>query len=122
SIVSDYTHELQGEEVINGLSCYRIHMVAKENAAVVWGHQVRWIEKENFLFIKSELYDEYGYLVRTESGSEIRELDGRLIPTRLELIPEEEEGHKTIVEIREIEFNIPINDDFFSQQNMKRIR
>jgi hypothetical protein len=72
--------------------------------------------------MKAELYDEYGYLVRTELGSQIQEMDGRLIPTRLELIPEEEEGHKTIVEIKEIEFNIPIEDSFFSQQNMKRVR
>jgi outer membrane lipoprotein-sorting protein len=122
SIVNDYTHELEGEEVINGRNCYRINLVAKDDAAVIWGHQVRWIEKDHFLFMKAELYDEYGFLVRTELGSDIREMDGRLIPTRLELIPEEEEGHKTIIEIGEIEFNIPIRDDFFSQQNMKSIR
>ena len=122
SVVNDYDHEIIGEEMMEGRLCYKISMVAKEDAAVIWGHQVRWIDKKDFLFLKSELYDEDGYLVRTELGMEIRTMYDRLIPTRLELIPEEEEGHKTIIEIKEIEFNTPINDNFFSQQNMKRVR
>lgn len=122
SVVNDYLHEVSGEEEIEGRTCYRIRMVAKEEAAVIWGHQIRWIDKADFLFMKSELYDEDGYLVRTELGKDIREMDGRLIPTRIELIPAEEEGYLTILNIREIEFNTPINEDFFSQQNMKRVR
>ena len=122
SVVNDYDHEIIGEEQILDRLCYKIKMVAKEDAAVIWGHQIRWIDKKDFLFLKSELYDEDGYLIRTELGKEIKSMDGRLIPTLLEIIPEEEEGQKTIVEIKEIEFNTPINDNFFSQQNMKRVR
>jgi len=122
SVVNDYDHEIMGEEEYDGRPCYKIKMVAKEDAAVIWGHQVRWIDKSDFLFMKSELYDEDSYLVRTELGSDIKTMDGRLIPTRIELIPAEEEDQKTIIEIREIQFNAPIKDSFFSQQNMKRVR
>ena len=122
SVVNDYHHEIMGEEILEDRLCYKIKMVAKEDAAVIWGHQIRWIDKKDFLFLKSELYDEDGYLIRTELGKEIKSMDGRLIPTYLEIIPEEEEGQKTIVEIKEIEFNTPIKDNFFSQQNMKRVR
>ena len=75
-----------------------------------------------YLFMKAELYDEDGYLVRTELGKNIKTMDGRLIPSVLELIPEDEEGYKTIVQIEEIEFNIAIEDSYFSQQNLKRVR
>lgn len=122
SMVKDYTHEIIGEETIEGRPCFKIKMVAKEDAAVIWGHQVRWIDKNDFLFLKAELYDADGYLVRTETGSRIREMDGRMIPTRLELVPEEQEGNKTILLIEDIEFNVSIPDQFFSQQNMKRVR
>ncbi len=121
SVVNDYDHELVGEEEIDGRTCYKIKMVAKEDAAVVWGHQIRWIDKKDFLFLKSELYDQDGYLVRTELGSDIKPMDGRLIPTRIELIPAEEEGRKTLLEIKEIQFNQSIREGFFSQQNMKRV-
>ena len=122
SVVNDYDHTIIGEEELDGRMCYKIKLVAKEEAAVVWGHQLRWIDKKDFLFMKSELYDEDGYLVRTETGSEIKSMDGRLIPTRIELIPAEEEDQMTIIEIKEIEFNREIKDSFFSQQNMKRVR
>ena len=122
SVVEDYTHEITGEDEIEGRTCYRIKMTAKEDAAVIWGHQVRWIDKDDYLFLKAELYDEDGYLVRTELGKNIKMMDGRLIPTIMEIIPEDEEGNKTVVEIEEIEFNIPVEEGFFSQQNLKRVR
>ncbi len=122
SVVNDYEHEFAGEEEIDGHICYKIKMIAKEEAAVIWGHQIRWIDKTDFLLMKSELYDEDGYLVRTELGMDIKSMDGRMIPSRIELIPADEEGNKTILEIKEIEFDKPITDSFFSQQNMKRIR
>ncbi len=57
----------------NSLGIYHkeLKMIAKEEAAVIWGHQVRWIDKNDFLIMKVELYDEDGYLVRTELGTEI---------------------------------------------------
>lgn len=122
SLVNDYNHEITGEENIAGRDCFRIMMKAKEDAAVVWGHQVRWIDKKEFLVLRAELYDEDGFLVRTETGSEIRTMDGRTIQTKIELQPADEPGNKTIIEIKEIKFNIPIEENFFSQQNMKNIR
>ena len=122
SVVTDYNHEIIGEEMIGNRLCYKIQLVAKEDAAIVWGKQIRWIDKKDLLLLKAELYDEDGYLVRTESGSEIREMDGRVIPTRLELIPAEEKENKTIVEIKDIRFNVSLEDSFFSQQNMQRVR
>ena len=122
SVVNDYTHEITGEEIISGSECYRIKMIPKENAAVVWGYQIRWIDKKEFLVMKAELYDEDGFLVRTETGSDIKNMDGRIIQTKIELQPADEPGNKTVIIIKEIKFNIPIQENFFSQQNMKNIR
>jgi outer membrane lipoprotein-sorting protein len=122
SVANDYIHEVIGEEIIDGRICYKIKMTAKEEAAVVWGSQMRWIDKNDFLFLRTELYDEDGYLIRTETGSEIKSMDGREIPTRIELIPKDEPGNKTLLYIKEIKFNVPVLENFFSQQNMKNIR
>ena len=122
SVVDDYTHEILGEETIDGRLCYKIGMKAREDASIVWGRQVQWIDGKDFLVLKAELYDEDGYLVRTENASAVKVMDGRTITTRIELIPAEEPENRTIVEIREIKFNIPVEESWFSQQNMKRIR
>lgn len=122
SVVNDYSHQIVGEETIDGRLCYKIKMVAKEDAAVVWGSQLRWIDKKDFLVMRAELFDEEGTLIRTEMGSEIKTMDGRTIPSRLELIPADETGNKTIVDIKDIKFNVQILESFFSQQNMKNLR
>ena len=122
SVVNDYIHEIAGEETIEGRPCYKIRMTARENASIVWGRQIRWIDKKDFLVLRAELYDEDGSLVRTETGSEIKIMDGRTITSRIELVPSEEPENKTVLEIRDIKFNIPVEESYFSQQNMKRIR
>lgn len=122
SIVVDYTHKIIGEEEIDGWDCYKIELIPLEDAAVVWGKILKWIAKEEYLQMKSEYYDEDDYLIKTELAYDMKTMGGRLIPSKFELIPEEEEGHKTMVVMDDIKFNEPIPDSFFSQQNMKRIR
>ena len=122
SIVVDYTHSVIGEEEIDGWSCYKIELIPLENAAVVWGKILKWVSKEEYLQMKTEYYDEDNYLIKTELAYDIKTMGGRVIPSKFELIPEDEEGHKTIVYMDEIQFNKPISDGFFSQQNMKKVR
>ncbi len=122
SVVEDYTHTMEGEEAIDGRMCYKIELKAKEDAGVLWGHQIWWVDKNEFILLKAELYDEDGYLVRTERGLDLKTMDGRFIPTTIELVPAEEEGHKTVLKILEIKFNVRLEENFFSQQNMKTIR
>ncbi|RMH69610.1 MAG: outer membrane lipoprotein-sorting protein [Gemmatimonadetes bacterium] len=124
SIVEDYHHTLLGTETIRGYDCYKIEMTPKPEAAVVWGKIRIWIAKETYFQVQVEYYDEDGYLVQTMNLSEFKKMDDRTIPTRLEMIPADPDkaGHKTVVEYLEADFNIDIDDTFFSQQNMKRVR
>ncbi len=122
SIVVDYNHFLLGEETIAGEQCYKIKLEPKENAAVVWGKIIMWISKEEYYQMKAAYYDEFDDLVKTHQASNIQTMDGRKIPTKIEIIPEDKESQKTEVIIKSIDFNIPLKDSFFSQQNMKRIR
>ena len=122
SILNDYTHEFLEEDAIEGRQCHVIKLTPKEDAPVVWGKIISWIDKTDYLQLKTEMYDEEGYLVNTMYGKEIKNLGGKLLPSILEIIPEEEEGHKTIVEYVELTFDKPISDSFFSTKNLKRVR
>lgn len=122
SIVNDYTHTILGEETIDGKLCYNIQMIPNNDANVVWGKIIIWIEKEKYINLKAEYYDEEAFLVRTELGKEIKTFDGRELPSIMEIIPAEEPKNRTIITIVSIEFDVDIKESFFSQQNMKRIR
>jgi outer membrane lipoprotein-sorting protein len=124
SIVSDYSHKLLGSENIRGMDCYKIEMIPKETATVVWGKVVLWITKTGFHMWKTEYYDEENILVNTENAYDIKKMGDREIPVRMEIIPQEKEkqGQKTILEITQMIFNVKIEDSFFTQQNMKQVK
>ncbi len=120
SMIEDYTQEMTGEATIEGRDCYIILLTPKPSAPVVWGKVKIWISNEHFLQLKSEFYDEDGELVHTLYGKEVKEMGGRLIPSVLEVIPAENPDQKTVVEQKNMRFDIGINSDFFSIQNLKR--
>ncbi len=121
SIVVDYDHHLLGEETIRGKECYKLELIPHEDAAVVWGKIISWITKDGFDLWKSEYYDEDGELQNTENAYDIKQIGDRKIPTRMEIIPADEEGKKTVLNILNTTFNEPIDDSFFSKQNMKKV-
>lgn len=122
SMVLDFKHRIVGTETIDGWECWKIEMQPKEDAAIVWGKVIRWVSKDEFLMMKSEFYDEDFFLVKTELGTDVKVMDDRKIPTRIEIIPADKDNQKTVLLIDEIAFNITISESFFSQQNMKRLR
>lgn len=122
SLVRDYTHTIIGEDTLDGFLCYKAELIPLDDAPVVWGKVLMWISKEEYHWLKAEFYDEDDYLVNTEILTDVKMMDDRVIPTRMEMIPADEEGHKTILIFKDIKFNIKLKESFFSQQNMKRIR
>jgi outer membrane lipoprotein-sorting protein len=122
SVVNDYQHKLLGKETIEGRECYKIEMIPNEDAPVVWGKVIIWIDTKDYLNLKTEHYDEDEDLVDTSYGQNVKELGGRLLPTKMVLVPADEEGHKTIMEYTNLEFDTKFDDRFFSTQNMKRVR
>jgi outer membrane lipoprotein-sorting protein len=123
SIVDDYDHKILGDSTIEGRKCWKIEMIPHEDAAVVWGKVVVWIDQQDYVQMKVKSYDEDGFLVSTLNASEVKNLGGRIMATRLEMIPADKEGHKTVFIQNSMEFDLEeLNPDFFTPQNLKRIR
>ena len=122
SIVVDYTHKILKEEKVGGINCYKIELTPIEDATVVWGKVIQWISKDEFWQIKTDFYDEDNELIRTMLASEIKQFGDRKLPSKLEIIPADKPTQKTVVRIISTQFNVKLDEGFFSQQNMKRLR
>ncbi|MEO9964249.1 MAG: outer membrane lipoprotein-sorting protein [Reichenbachiella sp.] len=122
SIVEDYTHSIVGDSLIMGRAVYKIELIPKPDTPVVWGKIYSWIDKQEYIELRSELYDEDGYLVNEVIFLEIKPLGGRLLPSVMEYIPADKEGHKTVIKYHEVNYDAQHDVNFFSLQNMKRIR
>jgi outer membrane lipoprotein-sorting protein len=121
SIVKDYTHKLLGKDSIRGQMCYKIELIPLADAAVTWGKAIMWITVDGFNQWKTEFYDEDMELVNTLNAYNIKKMGDREIPTKMEIIPQDKKGNKTVLEIKSMIFNQAIDDTFFSQQNMKKL-
>ncbi|BDQ03364.1 outer membrane lipoprotein-sorting protein [Ignavibacterium sp.] len=122
SIINDYTHKIIGEEKIDGYDCYKIQLTPKPEAGVVWSKIITWIAKDLYLQPLTEYYDEDNKIVKRFEGSDLKTMDGRKIFTHWEMIPLDKPGNKTVMDYTKIQFNIKIDDSFFSEQNMKKVR
>lgn len=121
SVVNDYDHSIIGDTTFDNRDCYIIQMIPKPEAAVVWGKLIVYIDKKDFLELHTKFYDEDGGLVNTMNAYDVKNMDGRLIPTRFEMIPAEKPGQKTVMVYRSIQYNKPIDDNFFTTEKMKTL-
>lgn len=122
SVIDDYTQKLLGEEKYSNYDCYKILLVPKPEAGVVWGKVLLWITKKEYMQVKAEYYDEDGVLSRTMIGSKPKVFSGHFLPSYWEMIPHNKTGNKTTFEYKDLDFNAKITPEFFSIQNMNRVR
>ncbi|HCE3712155.1 outer membrane lipoprotein-sorting protein [Vibrio parahaemolyticus] len=122
SIVVDYQHALLGNDSFEGDKVWVIEATAKPDAPVVWNKVTLWISQSTYLQRKVEFYDEFDERVNVLTTYDVKELGGRKIATRMEMKPVDKPGSKTIFTTHQAQFDFDINDDFFSQQQMKSLR
>jgi len=122
SVVKDYAHTLLGDTLIRNRNCFIIQMIPKPEAAVVWGKLKMYVDKENFVEMHMKFYDEDGTLVNVMNSLEIKMMGGRLIPTRVEMIPMDKKNQKTEIVYVNLVFDKPISDSFFTLQQLKNLR
>ena len=72
--------------------------------------------------MRSEFYDENGALAQTMIGSELKMLGGKLLPSRLEMIPAGKKEHRTTIVYKTLVFDQPIADRFFTTENISKVK
>lgn len=122
SIVVDYRHKMVRDDVFDKDPSWVIDAFAKPDAPVVWNKVRLWISKNSYLQRKVEFYDEFDELVNTMNTYDVRDLGGRQVATRMEMLPADKPGNKTEIIIHQAQFNFPLKDGFFSLSQMKALR
>ena len=118
----DLVKEASVIEDYEGRNCYVIELLPKASAAVIWGKVSMWIDKKDYLMLKVTYFDEDNELVNTMQCSDIKTMGGKLLATRMEMIPADKKGNKTVLIYNSLEFDKPIADTFFTTQNMPKVK
>jgi len=122
TIKDDYEHSILRQEEYEGREVWVMELIPMPDSPVVWGKVLIWVDKEHFIMLKEEKYDQNNELASTVEFSNVGEMDGRIFPKKMTMIPADKPDHKTIMEYEELEFDIEIEASFFTRQNMRRVR
>ncbi len=127
SLLNDYTHKMEVIKNEAGEAIYHLISTPKENAAVVWGHIEFWVNKADLMPLRQGFYDERGVLVKQLSYDQVKQMGGRLLPTRWVMQPAGNLDRKTTLQIESIAFDEElsediINDGVFSLRTLRQPR
>jgi len=113
---------ISSDETINSELCWKIELVPKPQAPVVWGKIFYWVRKSDYLPAKIEYYDEKGKLIRYMEFYNVKEIRGRKLPTRWVMYNNIEKGRRTEFTLIDIVFDIKIDEKIFSFRELEKRR
>ncbi len=116
--VEDDTHTLLREENVNGVACYVIESIPKEEE-YMYSKTVTWIRKDNFIGVKKEFYDEDGELLKILKIMKVEKINGFDIVTTTEM-KNVQKDHTTLMELDNIKINTKISPQKFTERMMMR--
>jgi outer membrane lipoprotein-sorting protein len=122
SIVEDYTHSFLKDTLVDNRVAYHVRLTPKPEAAVVWGRIDLCIDKKDLVMLHAVYFDESGELVNTMHATDIKMLGGRMLPARLEMVPADKKGNKTVLIYTSLRFDQDLPDQLFTTQNMPKVK
>ncbi len=115
----DYASSLTAKPAADGTGVYRIELVPKPDAPVVWGKVVVEVRADKQP-VAIRYFDEKSELVRTMKFLDIREMGGRTMPAVMRVEPADTPGEFTEVRYEDMAFEVDLDDRIFTLQSLKR--
>ena len=119
-MTEDYTFSITFEGMKDGKEIIEVTCLPNKEAAVVWGKVEVVVYADDYLPLRMTYYDEDLLLSRTLEFTNIEMMDGKTIPTMMSMIPTNEPGESTTVKWEEIQFDVTIDDEFFSLRKLQQ--
>ena len=116
--VDQYTYSLVGEEVIDKARCWKIQSTPKQAKTSQYTTSVQWIRQDDNAFARVEFYIK-DQVVRRLNYSDIRNIHG-IWTAREMAMADLRRGSITRLSLENVEYNIPLRDEDFTLQAIRR--
>jgi outer membrane lipoprotein-sorting protein len=116
--LDDDIHELIGEETIDGVDCYVIVSIPKDEE-YMYTKTKTWVRKDNFIGLKKEFYDEDEDLLKILKIKKFEEISGFLVIISSEM-ENVQKDHRTTMILDNVKINTSISASKFSERMMMR--
>jgi outer membrane lipoprotein-sorting protein len=123
--LADFNFKHLGEDEVNGVLCYKIEWLPKDDDIAEengFSRRITFLAKEDFVVRKSVYYDLDGELLKELIVHEVKELDTKNHKFRamhLEMI-NHQNGRRSLLVNEKLEFNPDIKDSYFTTRYLER--
>lgn len=120
SYSEDYTYKLVGRS--ENPSGWLVRFDAKPDMVGLWKRFELVVSEDGGIPLEARYYDRKDRLARRIYWDDVKEFDGRRVPARMTLIPEDKEGHKTEMLYEDIDFDVDVPESTFSLSSLEQKR
>lgn len=116
-----YDATVVGTETIDGRPAWKVDLKAKPGLEdVAYPHRVTWIDQQDRIPLKQELYALSGMLLKTWSMGEVKEIDGRHFPMKWVVVDQLQKGSTTELDFEQVQFSVPLQAEVFNLRWLER--
>ena len=119
TLIDDYDISMAGTETVDNVECWKLQLLPKPNAPVVWGKLIYWVRKEDNLPSQVEYFDEKGKLMRTMIMSDFKVMGGRKIPAVWTMY-NSDRTHSTEIKMDDATYDVRIPSSIFSLKELEK--
>lgn len=118
SMVDDYEAVVEKEEVLNDRSTFVLYLTAKKKN-LAYTYRRIWVDAERWVPLKEERFARSGKLLKTSWLSDVRQVNGRWYPYRVELDNALQKDTRSTMQILEVAINVEVPGEVFTLRHLE---
>jgi hypothetical protein len=115
---NQFEYRLLGEEPLDGMTCWKIESRPREKKVSQYTHSYVWVRKDNYVIIQIENYKN-SELLRRAKYSNIQRIQNIWTAQTIEMLDLRQKS-RTILAIDKLQYNVPLKDEDFTLQALRR--
>lgn len=119
--IDDYTYRYLRDESLNGQDCFVVESTPKDKNSG-YSKIVTWVDKEHYRTLKADFYDRKQSHLKTLEARDFTLYQERFWrPHEVEMV-NHRTGRSTVLKQSNIQFNVGLSENDFTQNSLKRAR
>jgi hypothetical protein len=115
--VDQYDYRMEGEEVREGVACWRIEARPRESKISQYERTLLWVRKDHYVYWRIENHTR-GSLARRVTYADLEDVQGIWTARTVEMA-DLRQGSRTILRLEKLAYNLPMKDDAFTLQALR---
>lgn len=115
---NQFEFRLLGDETIDGAVCWKLEARPREKKVSQYTHSHLWVRKDRYVYVQVESYGKAG-VARKIQYQDFEQLSGIWTARRIEVLDVAKKS-RTVLKMEKLEYNVPLKDEEFTLQALRR--